>query len=154
VTEGQSTTSETGDDLSIPDDEVLYRRLSYDNGDWIVRNQITGERVRPASGAFKPDEDGVSVFRQSILQQARPPLGPQDVAVTAENVIVGFSVGDVRSLSLGVRDDAWPQDVPDPKHPRYAAHALIIGLEAVSKNARIRCQKQLAELRSMTFVSG
>jgi hypothetical protein len=144
-----------GDDPSIPGDEVLYRRLSYDNGDWVVRNLITGERVRPASGAFKPDEDGVSVFRKSILLQSHPtPLGPESVAISAENVIVGFSVDDVRALDLGVRDDAWPEDVLDPKHPRYAAHALIVGLEALGKNARIKRQQKLAESQSMSFVHG
>jgi hypothetical protein len=67
---------------------------------------------------------------------------------------VGFSVDDVRALDLGVRDDAWPEDVLDPKHPRYAAHALIVGLEALGKNARIKRQQKLAESQSMSFVHG
>jgi hypothetical protein len=75
VTDASSPAPVAGDDPSIPGDEVLYRRLSYDNGDWVVRNLITGERVRPASGAFKPDEDGVSVFRKSILLQSHPRPG-------------------------------------------------------------------------------
>lgn len=143
-----------GDDPGISNDEVLYRRLSYDNGDWIVRHSVTGERVRPASGAFNPDPDGVSVYRQSRLLALSPPLSAADLVVSPENVVVGFTVSDVRSIRLGVRDDPWPQDVPDPAHPRNAAHALIVGLNQLSKSARIKRQRKLAHVASMKFVHG
>lgn len=154
-------TGETGDrsyhaddDRGIPDDEVLYRRLSYDGGAWVLRDNVTGERIRPVSGGFDPDTDGVSVFRRGILQELDPPLGPADVALHPDDIVVGFTVEDVRQLSLGVRDDAWPKDVLDPDHPRYAAHALVVGLDELGRNARTKRQRKLAVVPSMEFVNG
>ena len=141
-----------GIDSDIRDEEILYRRLSYDTGDWVVRAAVTHERVRPASGAFTPDADGVSVYRDSRLHALVPSLGPSDLVVAAENVVVGFAAGDVRSIKLDVRDDPWPQDVRDREHPRNAAHALIIGWNGLGSNERRRRQKLLAELPSMRFV--
>jgi hypothetical protein len=140
------------DDPSIPGEEILYRRLSYDSDQaWVVRDLITGQRVKPTSGAFKPDADGVSVFRRSLLAELEPPLAAADLVVAPENAVVGFTVEDLRSLLLGVRDDQWPEDVRDPKNPIYAAHALIKGLSELSTKERRRRQKQLSELPSMTF---
>lgn len=141
------------DDPGIPDEEILYRRLSYDNGDWVTRHPVTGER-RPVSGAFQSDGDGLSVFRHSLLLANDPPLGARDVVVDPQNLVVGFTVADVRSISLGVMDDPWPKDVRDPDHPRYGAHALILGLNGLSKSARIKQQRRLATLPSMKFVHG
>jgi hypothetical protein len=66
--------------------------------------------------------------------------------LTPQNIIISFTVGQVRSISLGINDDPWPQDVPDPKHLRNAAHALVIGWEGLGKKARIRRQKEFANL--------
>jgi hypothetical protein len=71
-----------------------------------------------------------------------------------DDIVVGFSVADVRSLRLGVRNDLWPKDVIDPDHPRYCAHALIVGLGDLGKSARIKIQKKLVSIPSMSFVSG
>jgi hypothetical protein len=144
--QGSSQSDSPNDDLQVPDEEVLYRRLPFDDQNWLVRDSITGEPVRPTSGAFQPDSDGLSVYRKSILNSQKPPLGPADVAMTSENVIISFTAGQVRSISLGINDDPWPQDVPDPKHPRNAAHALVIGWEELGKKARIRRQKDFANL--------
>jgi hypothetical protein len=141
------------DDPSIPGDEVLYRRLSYPGGAWVIPDKITGRR-RPSSAGFDPDTDGVSVFRHTLLLEQDPPLGPADVAVSPEGVVVGFTVADVRSLNLGVKSDPWPKDVEDPEHPRYAAHALITGLIDLGRNARRRRQQALVQVASMTFVNG
>jgi hypothetical protein len=149
----EHSTSAEDDDPEIPNEEILYRRLSYAGGEWVVRHQVTGER-RASSGGFTPDTDGISVFRRTLLRALEPPLGPADVALRPDDVVVGFSVSDVRSLSLGVRDDLRPKDVPDPDHPRYAAHALIVGLDGLGRNARINKQKKLAGVPSMTFVNG
>lgn len=134
------------DDSEILNDEILYRRLASDDRNWLVKDSITGAPVRPTSGAFQPDDDGLSVYRDSILRSQNPPLGPADVAVSTQNMIIGFTVEAVRSLSLDIRDDPWPQDIPDPKHPRNAAHALIVGWEGLGTNARIRLQKRFAKL--------
>lgn len=141
------------DDPHIRDDEILFRRLIYDDDDaWVVRDQITGKRVKPASGAFNPDPDGVSVFRHSILAGHNPALGPADLVVDPRNSIVGFTVEDLRSIQLGVKDDQWPQDVSDPKNPIYEAHALIKGLNQLGINQLKKRRKRLSELPSMAFV--
>jgi hypothetical protein len=140
-------------DPDIPDDEILYRRLSFDGGDWVLRGPA-GERIRPVSGGFDPDTDGVSVFRRDVLLKLDPPLGPADVALRPNDIVVGFTVADVRQLQLGVKNDPWPKDVSDSNHPRYAAHALITGLEGLGKSARIKRQRKLAAVSSMTFVNG
>jgi hypothetical protein len=149
----ESEPASPADDPDIPDEEILYRRLSYDNGDWVTTHPVTGER-RPVSGAFQPDYDGLSVFRRSLLLANDPPLSARDVMVDPQNLVVGFTVGDVRSINLGVIDDPWPKDVRDPDHPRYGAHALILGLNGLSKGARIKQQRRLATLPSMRFVHG
>jgi hypothetical protein len=140
------------DEQDIPGDEILYRRLAYDDDDaWVVRDQITGQRVKPASGAFIPYPDGVSVFRRSILGQQDPPLGAADLVVDPKNSVVTFSVQDLRSIVLGVKGDPWPQDVTDPKNPIYAAHSLIKGLNELGRNQTKKRRKLLSELPSMTF---
>jgi hypothetical protein len=142
------------DDPDIPGNEILYRRLAYDDDTaWVVRDQITGQRVKPASGAFNPDPDGVSVFRNSILAEQNPPLGPADLIVDPRNSVVGFTVEDLRSIFLGVKNNQWPQDVSDPKNPIYAAHALIKGLNELGANQMKKRRKLLSDLPSMTFVN-
>jgi hypothetical protein len=153
VTEQSERPKSDADDLSIPDDEIVYRRLSYSGGAWVQRDS-DGKLLRPVSGGFQPDDDGLSVFRRSILQAQQPPLGPDLVALRSGDIVVGFTVGDVRTLHLGVRDDAWPQDVMDPDHPRYVAHALIVGWHSLGKKRRIAIQKQLCVAASMDFVLG
>ena len=138
------------DDSFISGDEILYRRLSYDGGTWVLRDPVSGERSRPQSGGFDHDTDGVSVFRQAVLLELDPPLGPEAVG----DVVVGFSAADVRSLRLGVRADPWPQDVPDKGHPRYAAHALVTGLDQLGRRERKRRQQDLVKVPSMKFVHG
>jgi hypothetical protein len=138
-------------DESIPSSEVLYRRLSDPGRSMVAIDQVTGVR-RPSSGAFKPDADGVSVYRRGVLEQAS--LGPQDLITAPQNLVVGVEVGDVRSIGLGAWNDPWPADVPDPEHPRNAAHALITGLGHLGKKARLRRQQALVGLPSMDFVLG
>ncbi len=148
-----AASSTVEDDSNIPGDEILYRRLAYDDdAAWVVRDQITGQRVKPASGAFNPDPDGVSVFRRSILAEQDPPLGPADLVVDPRNSVVGFTVEELRSIFLGVKDDQWPQDVSNPKDPIYSAHALIKGLNELGTNQMKKRRKLLSDLPSMTFV--
>lgn len=138
-------------DETIPNREVLYRRLSDPGSSMVAIDQVTGAR-RPSSGAFKPDADGVSVYRRQLLEQAG--LGPEALITAPQNLVVGVEVGDVRSIGLGAWNDSWPADVPDPQHPRNAAHALITGLEHLGKKARLRRQQALVALPSMDFVIG
>lgn len=67
------------DDSSISDDEILYRRIAhYGSGDLVAVDAITGHR-RPSSGAFKSDNDGISVYLDGVLFEVA--LGPQDLVV-------------------------------------------------------------------------
>jgi hypothetical protein len=139
-----------GDQLDIPDEEVLYRRLSDDSPNMVTIDRTTG-LGRPSSGAFKPDDDGVSVFRESVLR--RHHLSADVVADRSiGQLIATIRVGQVRQESLGVRDDSWPPEVPDPSHPKWEAHALIVGFEGLSKNERIRKQRQLGRVSKVIAI--
>lgn len=133
------------DDSTIPNSDTLYHRLSHRGADFLLIDAATGES-RPSSGAFKPDPDGLSVYRREILHQHG--LSAADVAVDrATNAVVGFDVAEARSLNLGVIDDPWPAD--SDGHPRDAAHALVKGLYELSKNQQLRCRRALTKLPSM-----
>jgi hypothetical protein len=93
-----------------------------------------------------------SVYRHSILSNLTPPLGARDVAPRPDDVVIGFTVADVRAVKLGVKNDPWPEDVVDPDHPRNAAHALTVGWHGLGRKARIRRQQELTRLPSMAFV--
>ena len=135
---------------AIPDHDRVLRRLSDSGPNMIAVDVLTGDR-RPSSGAFKPDEDGLSVFREAVLDEAQ--MTAADVAVSPQNLVVALSIAEVRSIApLDVRDDPWPIDVPDPAHPRYAAHALITGWDGLGKGERLRRQKQLSRLPSLAFI--
>lgn len=137
-----------GDDPSIGDSEVLYRRLLRDNPDQYAVDQETGERW-PTSAAFKPKrgEDGLSVYRHSKL--AEDGLDASGVAMRPEHVVFGVTVADVRTLKLGVRDDEWPSGIPDADHPRNRAHALVVGWENMTRGEVSRCARKLTQLPSM-----
>lgn len=138
-----------GDDPSIPDDDELYRRVSDGSPNMVVVDALSGNR-RPSSAAFKPDDDGVSVYREGVLRSRG--LSAADLVVQPGNLVVSLPVSAVRALSLGVRNDPWPRDIPDPDHPRNAAHALIVGWDGLGKSARRQRQKALSELPTLRFV--
>ena len=131
---------------------MLYRRLSRSNPDQYAIDKETGER-RPTSAAFKPkpQEDGLSVYRQTKLAEAR--LDGSAIATAPDHIVFGLGVGDVRSIELGVRDDAWPQEIPDAVHLRNGAHALIIGWQGMSRGEVGRRARVLAQLPSLKLVS-
>jgi hypothetical protein len=128
----------------------LYRRLSRENPDQYAVDTATGQRW-PTSAAFKPKprEDGLSVYRRSKLAEAG--LDASAVATAPGHVVFGVSAGDVRSIKLGVRDDPWPGDVPDPGHSRHGAHALVIGWAGLTRGERGRRARELARLPSMSL---
>ena len=92
------------------------------------------------------------MFRRGLLDAAG--LGPDDVIKNPWNLVISVDVGDIRSIGLGARDDPWPPDIDEADHPRNAAHALIIGLERLSRGQRRRRQQALVALPSITFVRG
>lgn len=138
------------DDPLVTREELLYRRIYSDDPGWIVKDDITGEPLRPTSGAFKPDTDGLSSYREKILRERN--LTAADVITTSCNWVISVPVASLRDIGLGVKPDPWPKDVPDPQHERNAAHTLITGLVEVGRNERRRRQVALAELESIRFV--
>ncbi|MFB7982473.1 hypothetical protein [Streptomyces vinaceus] len=138
------------DDSTIPDDELLLRWVPAFSPTHLVRDSATNEVIGPSSAAFAPDTDGASVYLDSLVQARN--LTPVDVTHAVTDSVWTLPVEQVRALNLGVRRDPWPQDVDDPEHPRYAAHALITGLIGLSKKQRIRAQKGLANSASLKCV--
>jgi hypothetical protein len=144
--------SDAPDSDLIGSDEVVYRLLFPD---WVSEDKITGDR-RPGSGAFEPDEDGVSVYREAVI--IGQGLSLSDLTQNPGDPVVSFTVGDVRGVgqelgvSLDVREKAWPTDVPDPDHPKHAAHALIVGLGELGSSRQLRARRALAKVPSMKFV--
>jgi hypothetical protein len=138
------------DDPAIPDSESVYRRLS-DTGPSMIAVDLATHKRRPTSGAFKPDAEGVSIYRKSKLDAAA--LTHTDLVRGPQNVVVSLEVGEIRSVAhLAVRDDPWPADVDDPSHARNSAHALIVGWSGLSKNQRIERQRTLTRLPSLNII--
>jgi hypothetical protein len=119
--------------------------LSKENPNQYAQDSVTGER-RPTSAAFKPKpgEDGLSVYRHAKLVAAG--LDAAAVALKPEHIVFGMKTDEVRSLELGVRDNPWPQGIPDADHPRNEAHALIVGWDCMSRGEATRRARELAKL--------
>jgi len=116
----------------------------------LLTNLATGER-RPTTAAFTPDLDGVSVYRESRLRETG--LTATALVRAPQNLVIALGVAEIRRLArLGVRDDPWPQDVPEAEHPRNAAHALIVGWTGLTKSQRKERQRVLATLPSLRYV--
>lgn len=141
-------TGKGDDDFSISSDEVVFRRVKSQPS-MLVRDSITGS-IRPSSGAFRPDDDGISVYREQSLRAVA--LGPPDLRITPDDLVFGLEVGDARALALDVRDDPWPTGIADEVHPRNAAHALIVGFETLSRGQRKRKQDGLVRAPSLRQV--
>jgi hypothetical protein len=133
----------------VTDSDVVFRRLSDTGPNMIAVDELTGTR-RPTSGAFAPDEDGVSVYVEAVL--AARDLTAKDIVRAAQNVVASIEVREIRALDLDIKPDPWPPDSDDPDHPRNAAHALIVGLELLGAKQRRRRQRELALLNSLTCV--
>lgn len=135
----------------LPSDDSIFRRVP--TADMLAIDQVTGKR-RPSSSAFKPDSDGVSVYSQYAMSASC--LVPGHLLRREGDTLVQVAVAELRSLDgVDAVGDPWPQDVTeadDLKHPRNAAHSLIVGFENRGKNARIRVQQELARLPSVILV--
>ena len=122
-------------------DDAVFRRIP-DDPNMLATDRVTGDR-RPSSGAFKPDADGVSVYSETELHTAN--LTYQAVFVSSTGFVARLPVSAIRAVTgLDAVSDPWPRDVPDPDHPRNAAHALITGWAGIPKGTRLDRQKALA----------
>ncbi len=111
------------DDPSIPDDEVLYRRLPEHHLKTMEGSDLG---YRMTSNAFHdPDPKGISVYVKSILY--RLGLTAEDVLPEKPGLwgVAGTTAGAVRRQGFGVRLRPDP-DVQDDE--RNAAHAELTGL--------------------------
>lgn len=123
---------EKGDDPSIDNAEVLYRRISnVGQASFMIIDEKTGAR-RPTSALFRPDKDGLSVYLDSVLR--RHGLTETAVLTRPESGVLSLTAQDVRDEELGVAADPWPAETDDRTHKRNAAHALIVGLVPLSKS--------------------
>ena len=129
----------------LPDDDAVYRRLSDTGPSMVYIDPVTGEQ-RPTSGAFKPDADGVSVYSKTAMAAVGVELS--DLFVRAGNVVVELPVAAVRASEqpLDAVADPWPADIPEPDHPRNAAHALVVGFDGLTKGQRKRAQDHLVRI--------
>ncbi len=119
----------------MPAGDVLLRWLSDTLPNMLVRDARTGERT-PHKGAFKLDVDGISVYSDWARREVK--LSLASILKPPFNLLVRVPADSVRSIpGLSVVGDPWPDDIPDPDHPRNAAHALIKGVEAgIDKRTR------------------
>ena len=100
------------DDLSIPDDEILYRRIPLHPPDMIQPTEFTGE-YRPSSGSFR-SEGPLSVDRGSLTS-------PEETRDRARPAL--FHVAEVRAR---VVRECGCRLVKDPMHDN-PAHVLVFG---------------------------
>lgn len=103
-------------DTPIPDDEDMYRRIP-DKPDFLAPDLLTGERV-PTRTAFQWDDDGISVYRSSVLRENS--LGPDATIKREGQLVYAFPARAPRSCKAIVVADPI---VDDP--PAGIAHALI-----------------------------
>jgi hypothetical protein len=130
--------------------DAVLRRIPRDPN-MLYTDLVTGE-IRPSSGAFKPDSDGVSVFREGVLEAAL--LEPSAIMRRHDDLVARLLVSDVRALTLDVVDDPWPGDVDDPANRCYVAHALIVGWNGLGKKRRVKLQRELAQHPNLVSVYG
>lgn len=124
------------DDPTISDDDDLLRRVPQDPN-FVVWDEQTGAE-RPATGSFRIDDDGVSVYLLSALRDLPDPcMSVADSDPQRPGRCIELSVGACRDRGMGVARD--PVDEP----PLGPAHALILAHADVGKR---RLQKQLAEI--------
>lgn len=120
------------DDPSIGNDELLYRYSpSIPHKHWTVVDQET-EEVQISIAALSWDDDGISCYRNRILQQHG--LTWADVKREPKNGVFSLVVQDIRREMLGVAFDPWPE--ADEKHPRDVAHTLIVDCDMPRKANR------------------
>lgn len=114
-------TAAAGPNESVAEDDILCRRVR-NQPSFLPTDPLTG-LIRVSSGAFQPDEDGLSVYLLSVLNSAG--LDEGAVRTRPDDVIVGLRASVVRRLDLQVRRDPVLDSVP--WHPRDDAHALVTG---------------------------
>jgi hypothetical protein len=136
-------------DSSIPDSEVLYRRVPGSDDISTTWDHNQG-RLRPSSAAFDDDVDGMSVFLLSVIEK----LGLTAAAVIDGHpgyLVAGLIAGSVRAEGMGVIPDPDPANAPP--HPCNPAHALVT-TGHMSGKARRKAARNIAKIAELIDVQG
>lgn len=113
------------DDLTIPGDDMLYRRVPRIPMEHMVLVDETDGSIVFSRGAFKFNKnDGRSVYRHSILQDNS--FTWEDAKNAPDNGVASVTVLDVREVNLGIADDPHPPLPLVLQKPRDVAHAVIV----------------------------
>jgi hypothetical protein len=135
-------------DLSADDflnDQLLRRIPSLTNDDFYAVNTETGERnLTSACFKIRSDETGLSIFSGTIIE--RLGLGYADVCRKPLNAVAAIPGSEPPRHGLRTEPDPWPDDAPEPDHPRNAAHAVINGIADLAKPARNQIARDLAKV--------
>jgi hypothetical protein len=150
------TVPEPADGSDILNEDVVLRRIYHASPQnavrYVVEDEVTHAR-RATSAAFAPDADGLSVYLERILLENG--LGRLDMTTDPWNAVASLQVRVLRENSLGVIHDPWPPDVPDPDHPRHAAHCLATGWDRCKTNKEVhRIRKALALAATLVLDPG
>lgn len=127
------------DDPTILGHDRLFRRIFYARSEDWVRLVVTDSKThvrQPTSAGFAAEDDGMSVYLESTLQQSG--LGPAAVVADPMNAVAALCADAIRGVGLGIVRDPNPADVPDPDHPRHAAHCLAKGWEKCKTRNDVR----------------
>jgi hypothetical protein len=141
-------------DLSAEDflnDELLRRVPSLSNNDFYAKNTETGER-QLTSACFKlgRDETGLSIYSKTTIERRN--LTCADVCRKPHNAVASIPGSEPPRRGLTTEPDPWPDDVPEPEHPRNAAHALIMGIADMAPNKQRQLARDFAGIAVLTHV--
>jgi hypothetical protein len=144
------------DDPTILGHDRLFRRIFHAREEQWVRLVVTDSKTyvrQPTSAGFVPDDDGLSVYLESTLE--RSGLGPAAVVANPMNAVAALRADAIRAQGLGIVRDPNPAEVPDPHHPRHAAHCLVKGWEKCKSNKDVRrLRKALAMASELVIDPG
>jgi hypothetical protein len=140
------TTTSPPDDPTILGHDRLFRRIFHARDNQWVRLVVTDSKTQvrqPTSAGFSPEDDGMSVYLESTLHHSR--LGPAAVVTDPMNAVAALRAEAIRAQGLGIVRAPNPADVPDPDHPRHAAHCLAKGWDKCkTRNEQRKLRKALA----------
>jgi hypothetical protein len=117
----------------VDDGETLLRRIpDLARADFFPVDLATGEK-RLSSGAFTPDDDGISVYRETLLSRAG--LEVRAVVRHPLNAVASLPASVVRGMQLDVVPDPQPPTSADLDPRLGVAHALIVGFASLTKDS-------------------
>lgn len=128
------------DDVSIAGDDTVLRSVRESDR---VLDAVSG-RIRPSSAAFTEQDDGISVYLESVLRSLG--LGAATVAESRDGEhVYGIVVTEVRTLGAGVVRAA----IDPPRSAIDPAHALVRTDRTWSGSRRRRMQTAFARAASL-----